>query len=196
MKSEMPFLGVGAVPLAEVVPRSVRGPAVRERRRVARGRPRALARSEVPGGALCGDRALRHPGRGPVADDARAPDVRGDDRRRRLVGLRRRARLAPPRRPPPQRAGADAPRDARLEPRREPLEAAQRDPLPAPVQGRRRISTCSTPASSRRSPRRSSFFERRSAGRCGSTRGRIPTRSRATCARKGIGCRGSRAAKR
>ena len=95
----------------------------------------ATARSSSPGR----DASTR------FQDLAALPDVRGDDRDRRLVGLRRRDRRPPPRRAPAPLPARDAEGDARLEPVGRPLEAPQRHPLPARRSRRTPTSSFSTP---------------------------------------------------
>ena len=181
-KSSMPYLGVTAVPLRRVCREVFAGvdlPTAAAWRRAVLGLWRGARYREERYGAieLTGVKRFDR-----FQDMAALPmyeemivtgawwDLRGRDRR------------PPPRPPPAPLPARDAEGDAGLEPLGRPLEAPQRHPLPAHVQEGRPTSTCSTPRSSPRSPRRSSSCGRPSAGRCGSTPGRTRRRSAGTSA--------------
>src|SRR5262249_6224139 len=118
---------------ASDLPGRLRPASPRRTRRVARRDPRALAPRHPSRAPLRGDRAGERPPLRRAPDRTRDRDVRGDDRRRRVVGLRRRDRTSPGRRAA-ARAGTDRGPDARLGPLGEPLETPDRDHLPAGLQ--------------------------------------------------------------
>ena len=115
-----------------------------------------------------------------VPDASTRADVRGDDRHRRMVGLRGRDRRPPPGRHAARRAASHEAADAPMGEGRGHVEAPRVDPLSARLQARHRSRSCSTTASSRISPTRTSSSGRRSAGRCASMRGPIRRKCGAT----------------
>ena len=163
------ILGVQAMPRRAALQAGLPRAPHRDGARVAQAVLALWRGGRIPRGALRGDRADRLPPLPGLPDALRAADVRGDDRQRRLVGLRRRARHPPRRRPAARPSPTPCARSCcDWAPATTCGSAARRS---CARTGSRRAPTpaCSTPASSRACPTTTSSPARRSAGRCANT---------------------------